>query len=443
VERTSPPRVRSRNRSEGRRSTSVPRNAAISTLHRLLVSFAAVPLLAAPTFHKDVLPILQNRCQECHRAGALAPMSFTTYPETRPWAKSIRDAVVTHRMPPWFADTRFGHFANDRSLTKQEIDKLVAWADAGAPAGDPREAPPARVWPQGWNIEKPDAVFEMPSAFPIPARGAIEYQYIILPTRFGQDQWVQQVEVRPGVRSAVHHAVVYIREPGSEWLKDQPVGKAFSLPMEKGVTTSDILMVYSPGNSFDTWKPGMAKRLKAGSELVLQLHYTTNGKAALDRTRIGVVFAKQPPGQAVLTLQMGNDKFAIPPGDANFPVRASGTMPNDALLISMFPHMHLRGKSIEYSIVAPGGAVEPLLKIDHYDFYWQLNYKLAEPRPLRAGTRLVVQAAFDNSRNNPLNPDPSAEVRFGGQSWEEMMIGFFDVAVDAGLDKPAFFQRSR
>lgn len=368
-------------------------------------------------------------------------MSLLSYAEVRPWAKAIRESVLSRKMPPWFADPKYGHFANDPSLAPSEIDTLARWADAGAPPGDPRDAPAPRAWPRGWNIGTPDVIFEMPQAFAIPASGAIEYQYLILPTHFRQDRWVQKVEVRPSDRAAVHHAVVYIREPGAEWLEGRPSGQPFGLPIAKSLTTSDILLVYTPGNSTDQWPHGMAKKIKAGSDLVLQVHYTAHGKASADRTRIGIVFAKEPPRQAVLTLQMGNDRFVIPPGDANFRVSVSGTLPNPALLISMFPHMHLRGKAFEYFIAGENGKFTPLLKVNHYDFNWQLNYRLATPLPLPAGTRLLCEGYFDNSANNPRNPDPNAEVRFGEQSWEEMMIGFFDVAVDAGVDKTRFFER--
>jgi hypothetical protein len=407
----------------------------------IILSLLASTAQSAPTFTKDVLPILQNRCQQCHRAGEIAPMPFGTYAETRPWAKAIRASVIERKMPPWFADPKYGHFANDRTLSQQEIDTLVAWTDAGAPPGDPKDAPPPRDWPQSWTIGTPDAAFEMPAPFPIPKEGAIEYQYIILPTHFATDKWLQQVEVRPTDRAAVHHAVVYIREPGSDWLAGRPRGQAFALPIAKSLTTSDVLMVYTPGNSSDGWAQGTAKRIKAGSDLILQMHYTAHGKTSTDRTRIGLVFAKEPPKQSILTLQMGNDKFVIPPGDPSYRVTVSGTLPNDALLISMLPHMHLRGKSFEYQIVQPAGRVETLLKVNNFDFNWQINYRLKEPRPLRAGTRLLFSAEFDNSANNPRNPDPKAEVRFGEQSWEEMMIGFFDVAVDAALNKQQFFMR--
>jgi len=401
-----------------------------------------------PVFYRDVLPILQDRCQECHRAGEIAPIRFTNFSETRPWAKAIREAVITRKMPPWFADPNYGHFANDRSLSKTEIETLAAWADGGAPKGDPKDAPPPRQWPKDWNIGPPDAIFEMAAPFRIPARGTVEYQYLIIPTNFSGDKWVERVEVRPSNRATVHHAVVYIREKGSDWLAGEPTGAMFALPASsdhrpnpKSFTTSDILMVYTPGNSYEIWKPGIAKKVKAGSDLVLQIHYTANGTAATDRTSVGIVFAKEPPQKAVLTLQMGNDHFVIPPGDPEYRVSVSGTLPNDAVLIGMLPHMHLRGKSFEYMIDGPRGAVETLLKINDYDFNWQIDYRLAEPRVLRAGTRLRWAATFDNSSNNPRNPDSTAEVRFGEQSWEEMMIGFFDVVVDAGTDKTTFFRR--
>lgn len=377
-------------------------------------------------------------------------MPFRNYVETRPWAKAIRQSVITRKMPPWFADPGYGHFSNDRSLSDAEIRTLSEWADTGAPAGDPKDAPPSRHWTDGWNIGQPDAVFEMPKPCPIPARGQVEYQYVILPLHFSEDKWVERVEVKPSNRATVHHAVVYIREPGSKWLAGEPAGELFALPPEAGqrqnpkaFTISDILMVYTPGNSYEEWHTGIAKKIPAGSDLVLQMHYTSNGTAASDRTSIGVIYAKQPPTKAVLTLQMGNDRFEIPPGDPNYRVTVSGTLPNDALLVAMLPHMHLRGKGFEYLIHGPNGAVETLLKVSRYDFAWQINYRLAEPRLLKAGTRLEWVGYFDNSPNNPRNPDPSAEVHFGEQSWQEMMIGFFDVVVDASVSKTRFFERPR
>jgi hypothetical protein len=381
---------------------------------------------APPTFYRDVLPVLQTHCQECHRPAEIAPMPFVTYHETRPWAKAIRDAVRSRKMPPWFADPCCGKFSNDRSLSAAEIETLAAWADSGAAQGNEQDAP-HRTWPAVWNLPSPDSILDMPAAFNVPAQGPVEYQYFVVPTGFQEDRWVQAVEARPSSRGLVHHAVVYIREPGSTWTH--------------GPTKSDILTVYAPGGSPEVWPPGMAKLIKKGSDLVLEIHYTPNGKPAADQTRVAMVFAKSPPEKRILTLQMGNDRFVIPPGARDHRVTVWGTLPNDALLLGFFPHMHLRGKAFEYTRVRDGGQPETLLKVPNYDFYWQLSYRLATPLALQKGTKLEWIAWFDNSPNNPRNPDPAAEVRYGQQSREEMMIGFFDVAVDAGVDKNGFFVR--
>jgi hypothetical protein len=376
-------------------------------------------------------------------------MPLLTYPQTRPWAKAIREAVLLKKMPPWFAEPGYGPFSNDRTLTEDEIDTLVRWADAGAPEGDAKDSPPLRHWIEDWNIPKPDLVLEMPAPFPLPASGDVEYQYIVVPTGFEQDKWVEMAELRPGNRAVVHHAVVYIREPGSTWLEDAKPGVPYVPPgrtprerLLNGSTTSDILLVYAPGNVPEKWPPGSAKLVKAGSDLVFQMHYTPNGRAVNDQTRVGLVFARTVPDRRVITLQLGNDHFVIPPGHPDYRVAAWGTLPNDAMLLSLFPHMHLRGKSFEYNLVETGGRRRTLLRVNPYNFHWQLSYRFAQPLALPAGTELECVAYFDNSRNNPNNPDPDDAVRFGPQSWEEMMIGFFDVAVDARTDKPSFFVRS-
>lgn len=408
-------------------------------------------LAAAPTFYRDVAPILENRCQECHRAGEIGPMPLVTYRDARPWAKAIRDAVRSRKMPPWFADvaadgSRY-KLLNDRRLTDTEIATLAAWAESGAAKGDPDDARVARVWPVGWNLDsvnrsgngvnrgEPDAVFEIPQAFEVPAKGEVEYQYCVVPTGFKEDRWVRAVEVRPGSRNVVHHVVVYIREPGSTW-RPASSGTGPHSP-----TKSDILQVYAPGTAPEVWPDGMAKLIPAGSDLVFEIHYTPNGKRATDRTRVGMVFAASRPEKRVLTLQMSNERFVIPPGDPNYRVTVWGSLPNDALLLGFFPHMHLRGKAFEFTRILGNGQPETLLKVSHYDFHWQLAYRLATPVLLKKGARLQWIAWFDNSANNPRNPDPSAEVRYGEQSREEMMVGFFDVAVDAGVDKAAFFVR--
>jgi hypothetical protein len=378
-------------------------------------------------------------------------MPLETYEQVKPFAKRIASVTSARVMPPWFADPCCGKFANDPSLKAEEIAMFAAWADAKAPAGDRQDAPPARHWTEGWNIESPDKVFVTPAAKQIPATGDVPYQYIILPTGLKKDEWVRMSEIRPGNRMVVHHAVAYIRPPGSQWLKGAPVGKAFSaddlatpeLRRDAMWTTSDILLVYAPGSLPDAWPDGFAKLVPAGSDIVLQMHYTTHGHATEDRTSVGLVFAKGAPKKRVLTLQLTNDSFVIPPGEPDYRVEVHGTLPNDALLLSFFPHMHLRGKTFEYNLVAPHGRIRTLLRIPHYDFFWQLSYRLAEPLPLEAGTVLQAIATFDNSKNNPHNPDPDAEVRWGEQTWSEMMVGFFDVAVDPAIDKDRFFVRKR
>jgi len=404
--------------------------------------------VAAPTFYRDVLPILRQHCQACHRAGEIAPMPLVTYEQARQWARMIQKRTRLKEMPPWFADPRYGHFSNDPSLTPQQIATLSAWADAGAPEGNLRDAPPPRQWAEGWNIPRPDAVVRMPKPVAIPAQGDVEYTYEIVPTGFTEDKWVQMSEIRPSSRPSVHHGVVYVRPRGSKWLQHAPVGVPFTASTltdeqdrrDAEWTDSDVLLVYAPGSSPDRWPDGMAKLVPAGADLVFQMHYVTHGRAVADQTGIGLVFAATPPVQRVLTLQLTNDRFVIPPGVPDFRVEVHGTLPNDATLLSFFPHMHLRGKRFEYNIIRPDGSVETLLEVN-YSFFWQLTYRLAEPRFLKAGTELQAVAWFDNSRNNPHNPDPEASVRWGDQTYDEMMVGFFDVAVPLRTDKWQFFVR--
>jgi len=421
--------------------------------HFFVLLFAALPswaTAAPPTFYRDVLPLLQAHCQRCHRAGEMAPMPLETYEQTRRYAGAIAQVTRTKKMPPWFADPHVGKFANDPSLTAAEIQVFTDWAAAHAPRGDPHDAPAPVHWTAGWNIAKPDVVLQMPEAKKLPATGDVPYQYIIIPTHFKEDRWIRMAEIRPSNRMVVHHAVAYVRDPKSQWLRGAPVGVPFSaddLPTpaqrrDAMWTTSDILLVYAPGSSPDRWPEGFAKLAPAGSDIVLQMHYTTHGMATEDRTRIGLVFSKDPPRKRVLTLQLTNDRFIIPPGDPDHRVEVHGSLPNDALLLSFFPHMHLRGKSFEYNILEPGGKVDTLLRIPHYDFYWQLSYRLQSPMPLKAGTVLQAVATFDNSKDNPHNPDPESAVTWGEQTWAEMMVGFFDVAVDPTIDKQQFFIRA-
>jgi len=375
-------------------------------------------------------------------------MALVSYLQTKKYATAMKRMTNSKAMPPWFADPRFGKFSNDLSLTPEQIATIAAWSDAGAPAGNPQNAPPAAQLARGWNISEPDLVLSMPKPVSLPARGEVAYTYEIVPTGFKEDKWVQASEIRPTSRGHVHHAVVYIRPPNSKWLRNAPIGRPFSssdMTTSEDVrqalfTDSDMLLVYAPGSSPDQWPDGMAKYIPAGSDLVFQMHYTTNGHATTDQTAVGMVFAKQPPRQRVLTLQLTNHSFVIPPEADNFRVEVFGTLPNDATLLSFFPHMHLRGKCFEYDIVNPDGSVETLLRVN-YHFHWQMSYRLAQPRFLKAGTKLQAVAWFDNSRNNPHNPDPEATVRWGGQTYEEMMVGFFDLAVPASVDKWQYFVR--
>jgi len=257
------------------------------------------------------------------------------------------------------------------------------------------------------------------------------------------------VGIRPSSRTNVHHAVVYIRPPGSKWLRRAPIGAPFTASdmtdeesrRDAHWTDADILLVYAPGSAPDNWPAGMAKFIPAGSDLVFQMHYMAHGVETSDQSSIGIVFAKQPPKQRILTLQLTNDHFVIPPGADDYRVEARGTLPNDAMLLSFLPHMHLRGKRFEYNIIQPAGRIETLLRVN-WNFYWQLSYRLAEPRALKAGTELQAVAWYDNSKSNPHNPDPDAAVRWGDQTYDEMMVGFFDVAVPADLDKWRYFIRA-
>ena len=377
-------------------------------------------------------------------------MPLVTYDQVRPLAHAIADSVRQRRMPPWFADATIGHFSNDPSLSPDEIGIIASWAASNAPAGDLRDAPPPRPWISGWNIPKPDLVVQMPKPVSIPAQGDVEYTYEIVPTGFTEGRWVSMSEIRPSSRENVHHAVVYIRPPDSNWLRHAPVGVPFTASdmtdeqdrHDTHTTKADILLVYAPGSSPDNWPAGMAKFIPAGSDLIFQMHYTTHGRATTRPDAHRTHFrGKHPPAQRVLTLQLTNSDFVIPPGVDNYRVEVHGTLPNDAVLLSFFPHMHLRGKRFEYNILRPDGGAETLLRVN-YDFYWQLSYRLAEPRPLPAGTTLQAVAWFDNSKNNPHNPDPTAAVYWGDQTYDEMMVGFFDVAVPANIDKTQFFIRS-
>ncbi len=389
-----------------------------------LAALAALPSAASAsepgsevTFAKDVAPIFYSRCAECHRPTMFAPMSLMTYESARPWAKSIKQKVVARQMPPWGADPAYGPFKNDPRLSQREIDTITAWVDAGAPKGDDKDLPPAPAFTEGWSIGQPDAVFTMDEEFQVPATGEIPYKYFKVPTHLTEDKWIQAIEIHPGARAHVHHVLAYT----------QPAGQPPSPGGALGPTNIGGVTPNKPGLVF---APGVARRLRGNSDLVLQIHYTTNGTEATDRTVVGVIFAKEPPTKVATGGMALNPRFVIPPNTDNHEVTASQVIGKDTLLTAFTPHMHLRGKDMAYIAHYPDGTSETLLSVPKYDFNWQLTYELVRPKLIPAGTRMEVIAHYDNSANNKFNPDPSKEVRWGDQTWEEMMIGFWSTISD-------------
>jgi peroxiredoxin len=381
------------------------------------------------TFTKHVSRILQNRCQECHRKGEVAPMPLVTYNDALSWSAMIREVVEEKRMPPWSADPRHGDFLNDRSMSKQERDTLLAWIDDRCPKGDDKDLPPAKTFPKGWLIGKPDVVFSMAEEFTVPKDGGtkgIAYKYFQIPTNYDEDRWIQAVEARPGAREVVHHILVYA------------VPKDF-LNKKKGQRNPDanpadglgngLLVAYAPGDVPNKLPPGHAKKLPKDSVLILQMHYTPDGVERKDRSQVGIVWAKAPPKQEVRTRAITQTFFLIPPGAKAHKVVSKTTFDKDSTLISMLPHMHVRGKDFEYVVEFPNGKKETLLSVPRYDFNWQTNYHLKKPLKLPAGTKITCTAHFDNSPDNPNNPNPKAYVHWGDQTWDEMMIGFCEYTV--------------
>jgi hypothetical protein len=411
---------------------------------------APAPAGNQPTFSRDVAPILYAKCVSCHRPGEVAPMSLINYREVRPWAKAIREKVATRAMPPWHADTKYGKFRNDLSLPPREIDTLMRWVDAGAPEGNPAEMPKLPAFPEGWQIGAPDHVFEMQAEYEIPARGTIDYQYFEVPTNFTEDRWMQAGEVRPGDRALVHHIIVYVRDPKPNTrptvmnvrpiLATPQATQAPAAPRQAPAVSrtegrppggGDAMLVnWAVGEDAPVFSAGNAKRIPAGATLIFQVHYTTNGTPGRDRSRLGVILTKEPPAREIRTGLITNALLSIPAGAANHPVEAEATFSQDVRVWSMHPHMHLRGKDMTFTATYPDGKQQILLSVPKFDFGWQTDYWLAEPLLLPKGSKLHVGAHFDNSAGNKANPDPAATVRWGDQTWEEMMIGFFTYTVD-------------
>jgi thiol-disulfide isomerase/thioredoxin len=383
----------------------------------------AKPADVGITYAKDVSRILQNRCQECHRPGQIGPMPLLTYDDASSWAQMIREVVEEQRMPPWHADPKIGHFANDRRLSAAERKTLLAWIDAGCPQGDDKDLPAAKKYTEGWTIGQPDAVFTFKDPVTIPAKSVksvLPYKLVVIETNFDEDKWIQAVEAKPGNHTVVHHIIVYMAQGGKrEKIKADGIG-------------SGLLVAYAPGDLGATFAPGAAKKLPKGAVLAFQMHYTPAGSEQIDRSSIGLVFAKEPPKAEVKTRAVAQQVFAIPAFAENHKVVSKTTFDKDAILYSMFPHMHLRGKDFQFEVVYPDNKRETLLSVPHYDFGWQSNYILQNPLRLPAGTRIECTAHFDNSAKNPNNPDPSRFVTWGEQTWHEMMIGFMDYSYAEG-----------
>jgi peroxiredoxin len=373
----------------------------------------------AVTFTKHVSRILQKNCQECHRAGQIGPMELLTYQDAVDWSETIREVIQDRRMPPWYADPAHGKFSNDRSLTKEERDNLKVWLDNGMPKGDEKDAPEPLKFAEGWRIGKPDVVFTMPKAYtvaPKTEKSSIRYQYATVQTNFKEDVWVQAAEARPGNRKVVHHIIVYVRAPGQKRDRLDGIGSGFLVP-------------YAPGDMPSVFPEGSAKKIPKGSTLIFQMHYTPVATRETDRSSVGLIFAKKPPASETRTRSIAQQLLFIPAGASNQKIKSTTVIRQDSMLLSMLPHMHLRGKSFEYEAVYPDGKTEVLLKVPQYDFNWQTVYRLEKPRLLPAGTRINCTAYFDNSKNNKNNPNPSKPVMWGEQTWEEMMIGFIDYSV--------------
>ena len=398
---------------------------AIFCLTAAVVMSSPTKSSSAPTFSKDVAPIFYKNCAGCHRTGEIAPMSLMTYKEVRPWARSIREKVAGRQMPPWHADPQYGSWENDRRLPQKDIDTIVAWVDAGAPEGNAKDLPPLPKFASGWQIGQPDQIFYMPTEFKVPAEGAVAYQYFSVPTDFKEDRYVQALEARAGNLSVVHHIVIYVRDPRTA---RQERGSREARKFNIG---DGIMGALSPGMTPFIAKPGQAKLIPAGAQLIFQMHYTPSGTAATDRSMVGLIFAKGPVEKIVTTKAAFDVKFVIPPGADNHEVAAEYELEQDSHIVSLMPHMHFRGKDITYRAVYPDGRSEILLAVPKYNFNWQVYYYPKTPLACPKGTRIQAVAHFDNSARNKLNPDPTKAVRFGEQTWDEMMNAFFDFTVDA------------
>ena len=387
---------------------------------------AAAPAAPAPavTYHNRISRLLQNNCLECHRDGGVAPFSLATYEDVRAHAAMMRKQVARGAMPPWFAAPpapgESSHWKNDRSLTPSDRADLLAWLAGDKAVGDPADAPRPRVFPADWLIGPPDAVLEFPRAIAIQAEGVMPYQTIRVDTHFTADHWIRGYEIRPTARTVVHHVIVRVHPPGETGRKGR----------NSGADERDgFFAAYVPGNTHALFPPGFAKKIPAGSTLSFQMHYTPDGRATTDRTQLGLLFASAPPAHVIQVAGLANPRLLIPAGAAHHSETAAITLPSAVTLLSLLPHMHVRGKAARYEAVLPDGTRRLLLDVPAYDFNWQLAYQFAQPPTFPRGTRLIYTAWYDNSPANPANPDPTKSVRWGPQTFDEMMLGYVEYFV--------------
>ena len=427
------------------------------------------------TFNKDIAPILYKNCAECHRPNDIAPMALMSYKDARPWARSIKERVLTRDMPPWSPDSKYGEFTNDHRLAQNDIDTIVAWVDQGAKEGEAKDLQhvPEFTSTSGWRLGKPDAVFDIGKEFTVTPGMPDTIMNFIVPTNFKEDKWVTAAEILPGNRKVVHHVIAFIQTPemiaqfqkgegraralmqSDVFYRDGTLmkvkadaaviddgcgnpngGSAFKRPSasEGGDAFGLFLAGYAPGKGIDVFPAGTAKKVPAGSMLVFQMHYSSYGGKfdgqQGDRTRLGLHFASKPPERSLNTVGIQNHYFKLPAGDGNHEVTACYTFDADVHLTSYMPHMHLRGKDMKYDVVYPDGRQETLLWVPKFSFNWQTMYYLKKPVALPKGTKLIVTAHFDNSEKNKFNPDPTKTIRWGDPTYEEMMIGWMEYYVD-------------
>jgi thiol-disulfide isomerase/thioredoxin len=391
----------------------------------------------AVTYGKQVSRIIQNNCQECHRAGQAAPFKLMTCADATAWADAIQEAVTQRRMPPWGADPAYGKFRNDRSLSDEDRSTLLAWIKQGCSEGDPADLPPPRTYAKGWGIGEPDEVFALREAVQVPAQappGGMNYQYLLAGEPFKEDKWVQAFEARPEVRGVVHHIIAFVKPPSKR--PARPGAGA----LEQLFTDFDpgnpdsfgqiFLGGYAPGAPPVVFRPGMGKKIAKGSQLIFEMHYTPNGTACTDRSSIALLYCKTPPKHEIHTRTISKEGFVIPPLVSNYALESSSTFDRPVVLMGLAPHMHLRGKDFTFHLQTPGGKKETLLSVPKYDFNWQLFYAFEEPRRLPKGSRLDCAAHYDNSSGNPNNPNPWKPVTWGLQTYDEMMVGFIDYYFD-------------